>query len=203
MQIQQIINSIFTSNTFILTDENSHDCWLVDVGDIDPIMDVIGGRQVKGVFLTHTHYDHIYGINKLVERFPDCVVYTSQHGKEGLFSDKLNFSRYHDDPIVFKGKYVEVLEEGDEVSLFPYVVLKAMYTPGHDWSCMSYYTDDIIFTGDSYIPNIKVITSFPKSNKTEAQVSLDRIMEFCKTRDVYPGHGEPLINHYSKKTSNR
>jgi len=24
----------------------------------------------------------------------------------------------------------------------------------------------------------------------EAQISLDRILEFCKTRDVYPGHGE-------------
>lgn len=195
MHITRIVNSLFTSNTFILTDESCHDCWLVDVGDIEPILEAIGGRQVKGVFLTHTHYDHIYGINRLVERFSECIVYTSKHGKEGLFSDKLNFSRYHDDSILFQGKHIEVLEEGDEVSLFPYVVLKAMYTPGHDWSCMSYYTDDVIFTGDSYIPNIKVITSFPKSNKTEAQVSLDRILELCKKRDVYPGHGE-IVERY-------
>lgn len=190
MLITRVINSVFTSNTFVLTDEDSLDCWLVDVGDIEPILEAIGNRRVKGIFLTHTHYDHIYGINRLVERFPECAVYTSQHGKEGLFSDKLNFSRYHDDPIVFEGKHVEVLEEGDEVSLFPYVVLKAIYTPGHDWSCMSYYTDDVIFTGDSYIPNIKVVTTLPKSNKQEAQVSLDRILELCKMRDVYPGHGE-------------
>lgn len=190
MKIIRIVNSFFMSNTFVLTDENSNDCWLVDVGDMEPIVEAIGERQVRGVLLTHTHYDHLYGINKLVERFPECVIYTSQHGKEGLFSDKLNFSRYHDDPIVFEGKYVEVLEEGDEVLLFPYVVLKAIYTPGHDWSCMSYYMDDIIFTGDSYIPNIKVVTTLPKSNKLEAQVSLDRIMDLCKTRDMYPGHGE-------------
>lgn len=192
MKITRIVNSVFTSNTFILTEENNHNCWLVDVGDIEPILEGVGDKQVKGVFLTHTHYDHLYGINKLIERFPECVIYTSQHGKEGLFSDKLNFSRYHDDPIVFQGKHIEVLEEGDEISLFPYVILKAIYTPGHDWSCMSYYTDDVIFTGDSYIPNIKVITSFPKSNKTEAQVSLDRVLELCKTRDVYPGHNEIL-----------
>ena len=190
MKITRIVNSFFTSNTFVLTDENCQDCWLVDVGEMEPILDAIGGRQVRGVLLTHTHYDHLYGINKLVERFPECVIYTSQHGKEGLFSDKLNFSRYHDDPIVFEGKHVEVLEEGDEVSLFPYVVLKAIYTPGHDWSCMSDDTDEIIFTGDSYIPNIKVVTTLPKSNKQEAQVSLDRILELCKMRDVYPGHNE-------------
>lgn len=190
MQIERIINSVFTSNTFVLTDEGNQDAWLVDVGDIEPILKVVGSHRVKGVFLTHTHYDHIYGINKLVERFPECVIYTSQHGKEGLFSDKLNFSRYHDDPILFQGKYIRVLEEGEEISLFPYVIMKTLYTPGHDWSSMSYYTDNVIFTGDSYIPNIKVVTSFPKSNKLEAQVSLDWIMELCKTRDVYPGHNE-------------
>lgn len=193
MQITRIVNSVFTSNTFILINEGSNDCWLVDVGDIDPILQEVGNRRVKGVFLTHTHYDHLYGINQLVERFPDCIVYTSQHGKEGLFSNKLNFSRYHDDPMVFEGKHIRVLEEGEEIFLFPSIKLKALYTPGHDWSCMSYYTDDLIFTGDSYIPNIKVITSLPKSNKTEAQDSLERILELCKTRDVYPGHGEIVM----------
>jgi len=190
MNIVRIVNSLFTSNTFVLTDESSQDCWLVDVGDIEPIMKEIGDKLVRGLFLTHAHYDHIYGINRLVEYFPECVIYTSLHGKEGLFSDKLNFSRYHNEPIVFNGKHIEVLNDGDEILLFPNVLLKAIYTPGHDWSCMSYYTNEVIFTGDSYIPKIKVITSFPKSNKIEAKVSLDRILKFCKTRDVYPGHNE-------------
>jgi len=190
MHIARIVNSVFTSNTFVLTDGGSQDCWLVDVGDIEPILQEVGNRRVKGVFLTHTHYDHIYGINQLVKKFPECIVYTSHHGKEGLFSDKLNFSRYHDNPITFQGKHIEVLEDEDEISLFPYIILKAICTPGHDWSCMSYYTDEVIFAGDSYIPNIKLITSFPKSNKTEAKVSLDKILDLCKTRDVYPGHNE-------------
>lgn len=190
MHITRIVNSVFTSNTYILTNDNCSYCWLVDVGDIEPILETAGNRPIKGVFLTHTHYDHIYGINQLVKKFPECIVYTSHHGKEGLFSDKLNFSRYHDNPITFQGKHIEVLEDEDEISLFPYIILKAICTPGHDWSCMSYYTDEVIFTGDSYIPNIKLITSFPKSNKIEAKVSLDRILDLCKTRDVYPGHNE-------------
>lgn len=190
MQIIRIINSVFTSNTFVLTDEGSLDCWLVDVGDIEPILKAVENRRVKGVFLTHTHYDHIYGINKLVARFPECMIYTSLHGKEGLFSDKLNFSRYHNDPILFQGKNIEVLKEGDEVLLFSNKMLKAIYTPGHDWSCLCYYTDEVIFTGDAYIPNIKVVTTLPKSNKLEAQTSLERILDLCHTRDVYPGHNE-------------
>lgn len=190
MTIKRIQNTVLNSNTFILLDESCSYCWLVDIGDIAPVMEVIGNRKVKGVFLTHTHYDHIYGINRLVEIFPECIVYTSQHGKEGLFSEKLNFSKYHNDSIIFDGKHIEVLEDGDEISLFPYVLLKAVYTPGHDWSCMSYYTDDLVFTGDSYIPEMKVITSFPKSNKVEAKVSLDLLIELSKFREIYSGHGE-------------
>ena len=34
---------------------------------------------------------------------------------------------------------------------------------------------------------------FPKSDWFDAQVSLDRILELCKTRDVYPGHGEMVM----------
>ena len=190
MKITRIVNSVFTSNTFVLSDEGSTYCWLVDVGDIEPILEAVGEYEVKGVFITHTHYDHIYGINKLVEHFPDCVVYTSEHGREGLFSSKLNFSKYHVDPLMFQGKHVEVLKDGDEFSLFSNVTLRVVATPGHDWSCMSYCTDELIFTGDSYIPNVKVITSFPKSNKEEAKVSLTRILELIHTRDVYPGHNE-------------
>ena len=190
MKIIRIQNSVLNSNSFILSDETYPYCWLVDVGDIEPIWKAIGNRQMKGVFLTHTHYDHIYGINKLVEYFPECVVYTSLHGKDGLFSDKLNLSRYHEDSFQFQGTNIEVLQDGDEIQLYPNVVMKAMYTPGHDWSCMSYYTDKLIFTGDSYIPNVKVVTSFPKSNKSEAKISLGRLLELCKNRDIYPGHNE-------------
>ena len=64
MEVYRIINSVFTSNTFVLTDEQSDDCWLVDVGDINPVLQYVVDRQVRGLLITHTHYDHIYGINK-------------------------------------------------------------------------------------------------------------------------------------------
>ena len=163
----------------------------MDCGDVERIISSIPkDAKIKGVFLTHTHFDHIYGLNKLIEYFPNCVIYTNKQGKEGLFSDKLNFSRYHSESFIFRGNHIELLEDGDEIFLSPSVVLKVLFTPGHDWSCISYYTDKMIFTGDSYIPSTKLITSFPKSNKEEATVSLNRIMGISKNRDVYPGHGE-------------
>lgn len=193
MKVKRFINSVFTSNTYVLTEECSDDCWVVDIGDIEPVLEYVEDRKVRGLFITHTHYDHIYGINKLVAHFPDCVVYTSVKGKEGLYSDRLNFSRYHADPIIFQGEHLQIVNDGDSVCLFENVEFKVLATPGHDWSCLTYYTDDSIFTGDSYIPGIKVITSFPHSDKEQAALSLCKILQMSETRNVYPGHNDSLL----------
>jgi len=201
MTVTQIVNSVFTSNTYILTNNTAlNNCWLIDIGDIDPILESLPpGGVIQGVFLTHTHYDHLYGINQLVSHFPECIVYTSMHGKEGLFSDKLNFSRYHDDPIIFSGSHICVLKEGDNIELFTGIKLDVLETPGHDRSCLTYYTEQVVFTGDSFIPGLKVVTSFPNSNKQDAKVSVQKILSVAEGRDLYPGHGEVYKNFHCDK----
>lgn len=44
-------------------------------------------------------------------------------------------------------------------------MLYVIETPGHCPSCLTYYTDNYIFTGDSYIPNVKVVTKLPYGDK--------------------------------------
>lgn len=190
MYVDRIVNSVFTSNTYLLSEAISNDCWLVDIGDVQSVLNIMPDSScVRGVFLTHTHYDHIYGINQLVNLYPDCKVYTSEYGREGLRSDKLNFSRYHDDPIVYEGTNIELLREGDEIELFPGKTMKVLETPGHDWSCLTYYTEQDIFTGDAFIPGLKTVTSFPRSNKLDAAISMQKILRMSDGRDLYAGHG--------------
>lgn len=191
MFIYKIVNSVFTSNTYILTEEKSASAFLVDIGDILPIEEFIIKSKVavKGIFLTHTHYDHIYGIKKILEIFPSCPVYTSSFGKQALASDKINFSRYHDDPITVVGDNIKSLCEGNKIELFPDEYLEVFETPGHDKSCLTYKLGSRIFSGDSYIPGLKVVSSFPYSNREDAEISKQRIINLAKECDLYPGHG--------------
>jgi lipopolysaccharide/colanic/teichoic acid biosynthesis glycosyltransferase len=189
--IHQIVNSVFTSNTYILSVEGKDGYVLIDIGDIAPIKQGVQEKcgTVQALFLTHTHYDHIYGIKDLLRLYPDCTVYTSSFGKEALGSDKLNFSRYHNDPVIWMGDNVTVLHENDKVEIFPGIFVEVFETPGHDKSCLTYKVENNVFSGDSYIPGVKVIASFPNSDREDARISKERIMELTKDCSLYPGHG--------------
>lgn len=175
--MNSIINKIFNSITYILPFGSEKECYLVDCGDIEKIIEQ--GWNVRGVLLTHSHFDHIYGLNKLVEKFPDVLIYTNCAGKEGLGNDKWNFSRYHteiENFIFSKMMNVRVLEEGIQM-LDGGLKVSVLFTPGHDPSCISYLVDNNLFTGDAYIPSIKTVTTFPRSNKVQALESLTRLQE--------------------------
>lgn len=191
LQIKEIINSIFTSKTYILYKEEYGSAWLVDIGDIGPVLEFLEekGLSVAGVIITHGHFDHIYGLPSLVEFFPGCKVYATEYGKESLASDKLNMSRYHESPMIYEGDNVVVVHEGDELRLFDDEPSMVFYeTPGHNPGCLTMEMGDLIFTGDAYIPGVKVNTQLPHSNKVLAQQSLERIMRLAEGKRVFPGH---------------
>lgn len=189
MAIHRIVNSLFTSNTWVV------DCgtlvWLVDCGDVGPILRVIGDKPVIAVLLTHAHFDHIYGLNELLELYPGILVYTNEVGREMLLNEKLNLSRYHETPYVFEyPKSIHIINDGDEIVLNKECKLKVVATPGHNDSCLTFVSDKEIFTGDSYIPGEKVVTLLPGGFKAKAQESLSHIMSLAIGRTIYPGHGE-------------
>lgn len=194
LQVKQVVNRVFTSNTYIVFDEDFDDCWLVDIGDFERVADALpNGKRIKGLLLTHTHFDHIYGINDLCRNYPDCIVYTSKFGKDALMDDKQNLSRYHEHPIVFEGKHLEIVEDESNISFFGEEIIRVAVTPGHTPDCLTFYTKNYIFTGDSYIPNVKVVTKLPGGNREEATRSKEKILRLAHGKTICPGHGEICV----------
>lgn len=147
---------------------------------------------MRGVFLTHAHFDHIYGLNRLIEIFPDALVYTNAQGKAALLNPKWNFSKYHDeveDFIFYKHENIRVIGAEGLIALENGLEINVMFTPGHEPSCITYKINDCLFTGDSYIPGIKTVTSFPRSNKELAEKSLETLKYAEKQGAmILPGH---------------
>lgn len=191
IQIKEIVNSIFTSKTYILFCEGEDKAWLVDIGDVEPVVTFLEeyGLTVAGIFLTHAHFDHIYGLPKLVKRYPQCKVYVTEYAKEGLASDKLNMSRYHEMPVTYKGDNEVVVHEGNSLRLFDGEPELQFYeTPGHNPGCLTMVLGDLIFTGDAYIPSVGANTQLPHANKAQATQSMERILKLAEGKTILSGH---------------
>ena len=158
------------SVSYVLYSEDVEYCVLIDCGNSKRLYLELErlGKYVKAVFLTHAHYDHIYSLNELLVRFPGVKIYTNAEGEKALYDTKLNFSKYHSEiqPFVYSGQgNVELLEDGMVLELFSGEPLRVMFTPGHDVSSISYVIGKNVFTGDSYLPGIKTVMNFPRSNR--------------------------------------
>lgn len=172
------LNSLFSTLTYRISNT------LIDPGD-----EWEGFEVVDTVLLTHAHFDHIYGLNELFAKNPKAKVFTNSIGKEMLLNARKNLSFYHETPFVFKypDKIVTV-NDGEEIQIADDLIAKAVFTPGHNPSCISWVIVDDIFTGDSYIPGIKTVTNLPGSDKALAKKSENLILNLAKNRTIHPGH---------------
>lgn len=193
MKVTYIVNSVFSSRTYILSEEGCSDVWLVDCGDSDVVIEQLTSLfgndfNMIGVLLTHAHYDHMYGLPRLIELFPNLKVYTNAFGRKMLENEKLNMSKYHGDPINFESAGVIECGEADLIDLFPGIQAHVYYTPGHNPSCLTYEVGNFLFTGDAFIPGLKVVTTLPGADKDMAAQSLEKIVGLAKGHILFPGH---------------
>lgn len=194
LKISHIVNSVFASRTYILSDDAGREFWLVDCGDVPPLMDCLsslGGSsfEVRGVLLTHAHYDHLYGLPRLTVFFSEIKIYTNEAGRMALADPRRNMSRYHEDPIAYESENVIVCKEGDVVDLFDGVSAQVFETPGHHPSCLTFEVGEYLFTGDAYIPGVAVVTVLPGADKELALQSAERIRALAEGgRIICPGH---------------
>jgi glyoxylase-like metal-dependent hydrolase (beta-lactamase superfamily II) len=186
----------------------SEDGWtLVDTGmasSVGRIRDAIttlgsGPEDLKRIFLTHQHDDHVGGLRGLLEWAPEAEIGASKHEAEVVsgrremdpFSHPIPrfLARNARAPGILVGK---VLREGDLVSGF-----RIISTPGHTLGHTSLLrdTDGFLFTGDAFgkllglrVGGIKALCTDPPLAKRSARKLLKE--DFGT---VVMTHGKPLF----------
>lgn len=193
MVLVRIVNTIYFSNSYLFHFDGSKKAWLIDCGDMEPVERYLSekGLSLQGVFLTHVHYDHIYGLKALKEKNAGLRVYTTEEGIKNLKEPRYNLSKYHGEEIRCGNEKIQKLCDGSEMELFDGHRIVVLTTPGHDWSGLTFKVENFLFTGDAYIPGLKTVTTFPKSNRKQAEESVLKIKcEITETMLICPGHGE-------------
>lgn len=201
LKLHQIINKPYSSNTFVIENENSRDIWLIDAGFSEDLFKIIDpSKNVKGVLLTHAHYDHIQGLNEIINIFPSCIIYCSSYTMNGLYDSKANLSFYHDKPLTIKKCDVQLKSNNETIVLYDNVRALIYETPGHNHGSLCFLIEHFLFTGDSYIPQIPVVTKLKGGDRHVNANSLGLIFSIIKSETILcPGHGSIFEGDELKK----
>lgn len=196
LNITKVVNKTLLSNSYLIYPNNIDSIWVLDPGDNKSIMDYVieSKRELKGILVTHSHFDHICGINNLTVEFPDVDIYASEEAIKGLRSSKINMSIYTDFPFEIKdGNFITVYNNS-RIILDEELLATVISTPGHSNDCISFHIDNYLFTGDSLIPGIKVHTKSKGANTELANLSINQIFNnYSPETIVCPGHSDIKI----------
>jgi len=192
---ERFVNSRFISNTYIIACSEHDNVWIVDPGDTEVVFEWMQNHSktiVSGIILTHGHFDHIYGINNLLSRFPSCPVYVANaFGKEALSDPKKNGSKYTEEGPIAINKDASIDIYPQEMELWEGVPLKVHNTPGHSDDSVCLQVEGMLFTGDTLIKDVRTVTKLKTGSREKLRESLD-VLASLKGHGlmVYPGHEE-------------
>jgi sulfur dioxygenase len=157
--------------TYLLGDEISKEAILIDTvkEKVDRDLAILKelGLKLKFVLDTHVHADHITGAAKLR---------AATGAKTGISKNS-------------EVKCADLLLEDDQELAFGEFRLKALSTPGHTNTCMSFLVEGMVFTGDTLFIRDVGRTDFQQGSNSKMHHSISgKLFSLPDETLVYPGH---------------
>ncbi len=181
----------------MISDSHSNNCIVIDPGT-EKNNDLLTFLSVNClnpniVILTHEHYDHCAGVNHLLDKFNFNLI-CSEKSSMNIANSKLNFSAYLENYKTFTITMKAIISKNYTTNEFNSREIKFIETPGHSPGSLCVIIGDVIFTGDTFMGEIKTPLKIPRGNKEDFRISMDKLKKNIKPgMTVYPGHGDPFF----------
>lgn len=148
------------------------------------------GLVLKGILLTHGHFDHIWRAQELRDK-TGSPLYVHELDAEMLTDSKKNAYFLFTGGSFTIAEAEFLLHEGDAISLGDEKIT-VMHTPGHTKGSVCFDTGDSLITGDTIFAEGFGRYDLYGGSLAELKASLERLFKMAETesRWIYPGHGE-------------
>ena len=205
LQINRFVWNVVDSNSWLIVEGKNG--LLIDVVDNDSLFDRVRCLDSLTVILTHSHFDHISGLNRLREEKPESFVISTSLCSENIGDPRKNTSNIATAYLSFLEKTEKPntaiepfsCKPSDKVftdnSVFDWCGhnVKLFSLHGHSSDSLAVIIDDqALFSGDELL-SIPVITRLP-GGSTEKYWTEDMPWFESIKNDitlVFPGHGQP------------
>lgn len=197
MRIETLVCNPVMENTYLLVDEESKECVIIDAGcyssaEKSKLSYMIENENLilKRVLNTHLHFDHCFGNRFIAERFgvlPEASA-KDEFMLQQMRSYANSFGIPMDEEYQSLGGY---LYDGDVIK-FGSKELVVIEVPGHSPGGLAFYSkaDKVVFSGDSLFQGSVGRTDLAGgSYETLISYLLKNIVSLPADTVVYPGHG--------------
>ena len=188
-KIDKVIHNKFKANSYIFMEDNQ--CIIIDCNT--NTLPYLQEHNLEPAYLlvTHEHFDHVEGVKKLKECFPNMIIVASKITSSLMKDAKTNMSFYLDG-IGIEEIEADVYIEDKSSFIFKENNIQTYYTPGHTAGGIIIHIGNVLFTGDILL-NIKTPTNLPNSSKKQLRESIEFIdSNFNNDTIFYQGHGDPF-----------
>ena len=142
--IQQPLGPV-QANCYLVME--NHHALIIDPADMLPnLKEILNQHEctLDAIVLTHAHFDHISGVDKIVNEF-GCDVYLNPNEFDFLSNPDLNSSSAFYMDVTCNAKPKPLVEGKNEIAGFE---IEAIYCPGHSIGSTVLKIEDCLFTGD-------------------------------------------------------
>lgn len=209
MMIDQITVGPLGVNTYFVIDEKTKQGVVIDPGaEPENILKKIteNNWDIKFVFLTHGHYDHIGAAQEIKDAL-GCEIVAHENAKESLEDASINLS------TMFSGKKVEFKADryiNEDQSSYKEIVdalpgklaFKVLYAPGHTTDSILFYFEayNATFVGDVIFKESIGRSDLHGGHGPTLFTSIkSQVFTLPGDTVLYPGHGPVTTVEYEEK----
>lgn len=205
-QLHRFVLPVILSNMYVLSEDR--EALIIDPhvsADAERLLSEKGTERCT-VLLTHEHYDHISGVNRLRELYP-CEVICTQACSDALGEPRRNAAKFFA-ALFFErcaaeretvNSFLEtdyrcradVTYTGQTELQWHGLCLRLKEAPGHSPGGQLILAEGCCFSGDNLVPGERLITRLPGGDKNAyLEQTLPMICGLAEDTVVFPGHGE-------------
>ena len=187
------------TNCTVLWADDSSSCVVADPGmssdsGARELLDFFSRKNLvpEAILLTHGHFDHVWGVERLLERF-SVPIYMHPADK-GLLADGASAIPGMGGIKKFRHDFPTADVADGEVLAFSGFSLKVLHTPGHSPGSVCYYAadDNLLLSGDTLFAGSVGRTDLSGGDYDQLMASIrGKLLNLPGETDVIPGHGQP------------